>query len=79
MEENTYNGWTNYSTWRINLEYGFNDGDFAGYTADMLRDTVEEHLEMDCDNPTTLSYAMAFIDDVNWHEIARDLNEEEEV
>ena len=78
MKDNTYNGWTNYATWRINLEYGFNDGGFEGYSADMLREIVEEHLESECDNETTLSYALAFVSDVNWHEIAEHLEEEGE-
>ena len=76
MENNKYNGWSNYATWRINLEYGLNDGGFEGYDADMLQEYVEEHLESNCENETTLSYAMAFISDVNWYEIASYLNEE---
>jgi len=72
-----YNGWTNYSTWRINLEYGLNDGGYEGYSKDMLQELVEESLESECNNSTTLSYALAFIDDVNWYEIAKHLEEEE--
>ena len=68
-----YNGWTNYSTWRINLEYGLSDGDYNGYTEDMLQEMVEEHLEFNCENETTLSYALAFIDDVNWYEIEENI------
>ena len=68
-----YNGWTNYSTWRINLEYGFTDGVYEGYEHDDLKSHVEEHLECSCENQTTLSYALAFIDDVNWHEIEENI------
>ena len=68
MENNTYNGWANYATWRIYLEWF--DGDSSG-DADYLREYVEEALECSCDNETTLSYAMAFLSDVNWNEIAQ--------
>lgn len=73
--ETKYNGWTNYATWRINLEW-FDGAEPMG-DADYLREYVEECLEQDCDNETTLSYAMAFIDDVNWYEIAEHLNNKE--
>ena len=76
MNDNTYNGWTNYPTWRINLEYGFCDGAYEGYDAEDLQSHVEEHLECSCDNITTLSYALAFVSDVNWHEIAKHIEEE---
>ena len=36
-------------------------------------------LEHDNDNTTTLSYALAFISDVNWYEIAQHINEEKKV
>ena len=62
-----YNGWTNYATWRIALE--FFDGDDSSMTAEQAKEHVEEFLEVDCDNQLTLSYALAFINDVNWFEI----------
>ena len=80
MENTTYNGWYNYATWRINLEFDFSNYAYnMGLTKDDISiDTlpselqyyVEESLELDCNNETTLSYAMAFIDEVNWYEIA---------
>lgn len=78
MVDNKYNGWTNYATWRINLEMF--DGGYEilkGYDANDLKEVVEEMLVQDNDNATTLSYAMAFISDVNWYEIAQHINEEE--
>lgn len=93
-----YNGWTNYATWRINLELisddeswsewaienrDRNEGDVdANQLADMLQENVEELV---CDGRTadTLAaqYAMAFLNNVNWNEIAegiiRDLPEYE--
>ena len=78
MVDNKYNGWTNYATWRINLEMF--DGGYEilkGYDANDLKEVVEEMLEQDNDNATTLSYAMEFISDVNWYEIAQHINAEE--
>ena len=83
MKDISYNGWSNYATWRINLEYGFND-DMELYegldnelepTVDFIQNMVEDHLECNCENETTLSYANAFIDDVDWYEIAIDIME----
>lgn len=79
-----YNGWTNYATWRIALEW-FDDYDVSEFSGtDLwelglhLRGTVEQGLEYSCDNKTTLAYAMAFISDVNWYEIAEHLAPESE-
>jgi len=76
MAEKTYNGWTNYATWRIALEFfdGF-DCDGFEYSAEALQDMVIEHLESEA-NGLALDYAMAFINDVNWYEIAENLKEE---
>lgn len=88
---NTYNGWTNYATWRVNLELfdGYDCdaeeriqssidkdcsdplNDAACDLAEELREFAEESLS--CDNPLAESYALAFLDDVNWYEIAKDL------
>jgi len=69
----TYNGWTNYSTWRIMLE-NF-DGEERQLDAEECKEMVEEYLELQCDNEMTLSYALAFLNDVNWYEIADALKE----
>lgn len=82
MKNENYNGWTNYATWRINLEYQLLDfytdaydlGDIPEDIDDIiynLQNYVEESLESNCDNEMTLSYALAFVSDVNWYEIAR--------
>ena len=78
MVDNKYNGWTNYATWRVNLEMF--DGDYEileGYNAETLKSIVEEMLEHDNDNTITLSYALAFINDVNWYEIAQHINRDD--
>jgi hypothetical protein len=72
MTNNTYNGWTNYATWRVNLEMfdGF-IGDCSAMTADDYKLMAIETLESDCSTSSlAFDYAMAFLDDVNWHEIA---------
>lgn len=84
MNNETHNGWTNYPTWRINLEM-IDDLDTDHWTdfiednrgSDMLtynlgqeiRGYVEEKLE-NCNNELARDYALAFIADVNWREIA---------
>lgn len=79
----TYNGWTNYATWRVNLEMfdGQSAEDLGCFTryeepdtsdvAEYLRDQVDEVLCNDCENGPALSYARAFVSDVNWYEIAQ--------
>ncbi len=75
-----YNGWTNYATWRVKLEIWddvryFEDWD-GKVSPDYLQETTEEYLEDNCSNTLTLSYANAFINDVNWYEIADSINED---
>jgi len=71
-----YNGWTNYATWRINLEM-FDGGDFASDNdldaydlGQQLRHFAEELLS-EQGAGMVLDYALAFLADVNWCEIAR--------
>ena len=76
-----YNGWTNYSTWRVNLEMfdGWLDSD-EGITPESLEEIANDILEIGVnDSSTTLAFARSFISDVNWHEIAEHLNEDREV
>ena len=82
MSNNTYNGWTNYATWRINLEIfdGFEPADYySSFDADDvsgLADSLEQYADeviFDCaEVPEGLAadYARAFLSDVNWYEIA---------
>jgi hypothetical protein len=80
----TYNGWTNYETWRINLEIfdSYDEHTWKGYAsehdlAESLRYYVEQ-LIADLGNGPNLAvdYALAFISEVNWHEIAQHMREE---
>ena len=74
MSNNTYNGWTNYATWRVNLEIfdGMQPEDYEwlrkwsackDYAEQIIEDTSSEGLARD--------YALAFLNEVNWFEIAR--------
>jgi len=71
---NTYNGWTNYETWRINLEI-FSDcyEDFYGYTTDDLKEYTEDAYTGDSDAGNGLIYA--FISNVNFYEILEHVQE----
>lgn len=76
-----YNGWTNYATWRINLEM-FDGGDFASDNdldaydlGQRLREFAEETLS-EQGSGMVLDYALAFLWDVNWCEIARHMIED---
>ena len=87
MTDKTHNGWTNYETWRVNLEIfdGMELGDFWGYhdTAPeeidvydlslALKDYVEELIYQSGggDGNIAVDYALAFLSDVDWHSIAR--------
>lgn len=73
MKDTKYNGWTNYATWRINLEMfdGGYDGEYEGMEADDFKFRAIELLEIDCPQESlAFDYAMAFLDEVNWYEIA---------
>ena len=84
--EKTYNGWANYATWRVNLEFfaeydlreKYRDKPDAFTLADILKDEFLEYLEYDCENRLTLSFARSFSEDVNYLEIAASLIEDAE-
>jgi hypothetical protein len=88
MEQQTYNGWTNYATWRVMLEifdgldpfehFANSDGNFENVN---LAECLKEHAEYlitDYKSETTLAqdYALAFLSYVNWHEIAEHMIED---
>jgi hypothetical protein len=86
MTDNTYNGWTNYATWRVNLEVfdGMDIHDMGWNRLDVydLAMTIKEYAEeIVCpfkkgENTLAESYALAFLSEVNWHEIAKHMIEE---
>ena len=77
MKNETHNGWTNYATWRINLEI-FDGVEFeCAQSSETLKDYVDEVLFSNYESETLVeSYARAFISDVNYYEIANHINEE---
>ena len=83
MTDKTYNGWTNYATWRANLEIfdGLETSEMFDLTLDawdlghVLQDYAEEVVDMSIRDPEAPSiardYALAFLSDVKWYEIAK--------
>lgn len=84
-----YNGWTNFATWKINLELLDNVslGDFWGYEDTdpseidsyefslSLKDYAEEYLYENCNDTMIAGFAQAFLSEVNWLEIAEHIIE----
>ena len=79
MSDKTYNGWTNYATWRVNLEV-FDDFrvmdeelmDDVYELSQYLRETAEVYIEdSSTEDGLARDYALAFLSDVNWFEIAK--------
>ena len=82
-----YNGWTNYATWRVNLEMfdGIEAEDMGWDDLELfklsiaLEEYAREAIEASCalqsrdGNSIAVAYALAFIGDVNWREIAAHL------
>ena len=71
-----HNGWTNYATWRVNLEIfdGLcSDMDDEKATAEGCKDYAEAVVS-ESGEGLALDYAMAFLDDVDWQSIADHLN-----
>ena len=83
----TYNGWSNYATWRINLEIlqgveniireekiTFEDvADLKDYLKEEVLQAVGNYGENE--EGLAYNYACAFCDDVNYHEIALNMVE----
>lgn len=70
-----YNGWTNYQTWRVHLEMFdgciYNDGKID---ADWCKDCALELIEAQSEG-LARDYALFFLVDVDWEEIAIHVNE----
>jgi len=97
MTDKTYNGWTNYATWRVALEIfdGLNPIEAWGLEGETLTESelaelIQEHAEELVSQTApvgvmrrcgqfeglALDYALAFMSEVNWYEIARHKLEE---
>lgn len=80
MKNVNYNGWTNYATWRVNLEIFdnveiFADEWYGEINADLVRDYAEEVIFIDGNDDLIASYAYAFLNNVNWYEIAEHIKD----
>jgi hypothetical protein len=78
MTDTTYNGWTNYATWRVNLEI-FDGIDLMDYgwqkldeydLAEAMKEHAEEIIEQSSGEGLARDYALAFLQDVDWRNIA---------
>jgi hypothetical protein len=86
-EDNKYNGWANYATWRVQLEvvddyvsqtvYGDADtaerwlnGVDVSELAQELQDYVEEVIGFEQRDGLVWNYALAFLSEVQWYELA---------
>jgi len=86
MTDKKYNGWTNYATWRVNLEIF--DGNELDELFDLtlpveqLRNVLQDYVQGHIyeagggDGNIAVDYALAFISDVNWYEIATHMIED---
>ena len=79
-----YNGWTNYATWRVQLEIidGYDWYEHEHVDADYIKELVEDAVfgdgpEINKDQLKN-SYANAFLSDVNYYQIAENLINEAE-
>ena len=86
MNDTKYNGWTNYATWRVNLElfdglqlsdvtYQPNNADIDTYDFSQVCKEYAEYIITESHDRKDFSsividYALAFLSDVNWYEIA---------
>lgn len=77
--ENKYNGWSNYATWRVNMElvdgihWSENETTFKDVSSlsEYIKDSVHTMVKGDLADCTALEYAIAFVGDVNFYEIAQ--------
>lgn len=80
--DNRYNGWTNYATWRVNLEVfdgvawleQFDEGLSVYDASKLLKEYAEEFIEQSSTEGLARDYALAFMSDVNWLEIAQSMH-----
>ena len=85
--DKTHNGWTNYATWRVNLEI-FDGIDPREYWIDLtdvyelsenLKAYAEEMIDQSGAHGIAVDYALAFLSDVDWYSIAKHMSEDYEL
>ncbi len=79
MKNETYNGWTNYATWRVNLEIfdGMEDDSFRNTSSEGLKEYVEDIIFQDVPDGFAKDYASCLLAEVNWQEIRDAYNGED--
>lgn len=81
MSDNKYNGWSNYATWRVNLEIisdiGFEETE--NINVDYLKELVEDIVFSQHEESLMSDYAHAFLSEVNYHEILESILDEIEM
>jgi hypothetical protein len=85
MKDTTHNGWSNYATWRVNLEVFDNIPleDFDGFErlnewreanpyelSLAMKERAEYYIELTSTEGLARDYALAFLSDVDFYEIA---------
>lgn len=78
------NGWSNYATWRINLELisdiekdeimlptPYSVSELADYLREYAQDAVSASVGDPEGQCLALDYALSFLSEVNWYEIAK--------
>lgn len=65
--EKEYNGWTNYATWRVQLEFFSGHDDREWKSPEEMKHSVLWDIK--CDNPIAESFATVFINNANFEEI----------
>jgi len=84
--DTTYNGWSNYATWRVNLEivdgimWSEEETTFKDIysLSQYIKDTAESLIDNETNEDMTIlsnGYAHAFISEVNYYEIAKSVAE----
>ncbi len=85
MSDNKYEGWTNYATWRVNLEiidqYNWVEEPFVneltvGYLEELVEQAVFGEGNERKEDLLKDSYANAFLSEVNYYEILENIKEE---
>ena len=78
-----HNGWTNYATWRVNLEIidriEIETKTCAATIKEIIDDVVFSQYELGNGSHLVEDYARAFVSEVNFYEIAQSINEELEL
>ena len=86
MTNTEYNGWTNYPTWRVNLElidYDYYVDAYNGMDiysiSEALEEEIKEYVSSTARDTIAEDYALAFLNGVNWYEIAEHIADAMEV